>query len=207
MWHVRSIALILSLATAFTPEARADTTLLREATGLMGVAMWLDSGAPGMVLVVVRGQETLVQGYGETTKGNGKEPDGRSLLRLGSISKVLATELLAGMAAAGQLRLPIRCSNTPLRRSPCRALATARSPCSISPRTPPVCPERSARFPRTRSRSPGRPRQSDGPFSPATNCLGRPAPSPPTPMSASICLPMRSPTSAARSIQACCVTG
>jgi len=27
--------------------------------------------------------------------------DGRSLLRIGSISKVLATELLAGMAAAG----------------------------------------------------------------------------------------------------------
>src|SRR6516165_5115830 len=105
MWHVRSIALILSLATAFTPEARADTTLLREATGLMGVAMWLDSGAPGMVLVVVRGQETLVQGYGETTKGNGKEPDGRSLLRLGSVSKGFTTEVLAGMSAEGKLRL------------------------------------------------------------------------------------------------------
>jgi D-alanyl-D-alanine-carboxypeptidase/D-alanyl-D-alanine-endopeptidase len=62
------------------------------------------AGAPG-ILVVVRGRETLVQGYGETTKGNGKEPDGCSLVRLASISKVFATELLAGMAAEGQLRL------------------------------------------------------------------------------------------------------
>ena len=63
------------------------------------------AGAPGMILVVVRGRETLLRGYGENTKGNGKEPDGPSLLRLGSISKVFATELLAGMAAEGQLRL------------------------------------------------------------------------------------------------------
>ena len=54
-----------------------------------------------MVLVVVRGRDSLVQGYGETAKGNGKEPDGRSLLRIGSISKVFAAELLAGMAAEG----------------------------------------------------------------------------------------------------------
>ena len=95
----------MCLAASFGSAARADTALLREATGLMGVAMWLDSGAPGMVLVVVRGRDTLVQGYGETTKGNGQAPDGRSLLRLGSISKVFTTELLAGMAARGQLRL------------------------------------------------------------------------------------------------------
>src|SRR5260370_24655527 len=67
--------------------------------------MWLDTGAPGMVLVVVRGRDTLVQGYGETTKGNGQQPNGRSLLRLGSVSKVFTTELLAGMAADGALRL------------------------------------------------------------------------------------------------------
>ena len=105
MRHVQSIALILCLAAASGRAARADTALLHEAAGLTEVAMWLDSGAPGMVLVVARGQETLVHGYGETTKGNGKEPDGRSLLRLGSISKVFTTELLAGMASLGALRL------------------------------------------------------------------------------------------------------
>ena len=101
----RPIALILCLAAFLASPARADTALLREATGLMGLAMWLDSGAPGMVLVVVRGSDTLVQGYGETTKGNGRGPDGRSLLRIGSVSKVFTTELLAGMVAEGKVRL------------------------------------------------------------------------------------------------------
>ena len=72
MRHARSVASILCLAAWFGPAARADTALLREATGLAGMAMWLDSGAPGMVLVVVRIGDTLVQGYGETTKGYGK---------------------------------------------------------------------------------------------------------------------------------------
>jgi len=105
MAHLRRIAMILCLAGSFGSTARADTALLREATGLGGGAMWLDTGTPGMVLVVVRGPDTSVQGYGETTKGNGQKPDGRSLLRIGSVSKVFTTELLAGMAAEGQLRL------------------------------------------------------------------------------------------------------
>jgi len=78
--------------------------------GLTGVAMFLHSGAPGMVLVVVRGQDTAIQGYGETTKGNGHEPDGKSLLRLGSITKVFAGEVLAGLAKEGKVHLtdPLR---------------------------------------------------------------------------------------------------
>jgi len=105
MLHARPIVLILCLAAWLAPATRADTPLLREATGLMGTAMWLDSGAPGMVLVAVRGHDSLVQGFGETTRGNGMAPDGRSLVRLGSISKVFTTELLAGMAAEWKLRL------------------------------------------------------------------------------------------------------
>jgi D-alanyl-D-alanine-carboxypeptidase/D-alanyl-D-alanine-endopeptidase len=105
MRHVWQIALVLFLAVLGSSPARADSPLLRNAIGLGGVVMWIDSGAPGMVLVVVRGQDTVVQGYGETTKGNGKEPDGRSLLRLGSVSKVFTTEVLAGMSAEGKLRL------------------------------------------------------------------------------------------------------
>ena len=108
----------LFLAAWFGPAARADTPLLREATRLMGSARWLPRAyrrrpiasvtrgrAPGMVIVVVRSPATLVQNYGETTNGNGKGSDRRSLLRLGSISKVFTTELLAGMAAEGKWRL------------------------------------------------------------------------------------------------------
>lgn len=87
------------------PPARASDPVLQETVGLAGVAMFLDSGAPGMVLVLVRGPDALVTGYGETTKGNGKEPDGQSLFRLGSVTKIFAAELLADLADDGKLRL------------------------------------------------------------------------------------------------------
>ena len=99
------LLILLLGAVAQAAPARADSRLLEEAVGLAGAAMWLTSGAPGLVLAVVRGPDALVRGYGETAEGNGQEPDGRSLLRLGSITKVFTTEVLAGLAADGKLRL------------------------------------------------------------------------------------------------------
>ena len=58
-----------------------------------------------MVLVVVRGPDTVVQGYGETSKGNGSEPNGKSLLRLGSVTKVFTGEVLAALVNSGKVRL------------------------------------------------------------------------------------------------------
>ena len=49
-------------------EQPAADPVLAEATGLAGTAMFMTSGAPGMVLVVVRGDRSLVLGYGETEK-------------------------------------------------------------------------------------------------------------------------------------------
>ena len=99
----RSILLTLILACPIA-GARADPPdpLLTEVTGLGGLAMFLQSGAPGMVLVVVRGDRSLVLGYGETTKGNNHEPDGTSLFRLNSITKLFTTEMLAPPRGRGQ---------------------------------------------------------------------------------------------------------
>ncbi len=88
-----------------TPAVRSGQALLNEAVALNGEVMFVNSGAPGMVLVVVRGPDTVIQGYGDTTKGNGKEPDGKSLLRLGSITKVFAGEVLAASVNSGRVRL------------------------------------------------------------------------------------------------------
>ncbi|GJD48122.1 D-alanyl-D-alanine- [Methylobacterium crusticola] len=103
---MRSLYLALVLALAAVTAARgADDPVLAAATGLTGTAMFLGSGAPGLVLVVVRGDQTLVRGYGETRKGNGVAPDGTSLLRLNSVTKVLTTEVLAALAAERKLAL------------------------------------------------------------------------------------------------------
>ena len=85
--------------------AQAADALLEEAVGLAGLATFMESGATGMVLAVVDGDQDIVVGYGETAKGSGREPDGTSLVRLGSISKTMAGELLASLAAEGRLSL------------------------------------------------------------------------------------------------------
>lgn len=107
---VHFLSTLLTLARLIgVPFAAAQTTsgtaLVKESIGLMGQVMFIDSGAPGMVLVVVRGQDVVIEGYGETVKGNGHEPDSNSLVRLGSISKTFAGSLLAGLSLQGKVHL------------------------------------------------------------------------------------------------------
>ena len=63
------------------------------------------SGAPGLVLGVVRGEQSIVLGFGETRPGSKVEPNGRSILRIGSIAKVMAGHVLASMVADGTVKL------------------------------------------------------------------------------------------------------
>jgi len=58
-----------------------------------------------MVIVVVRDRETMIKGYGETFPGSAHNPDSNSLIRLCSLSKVFATDLLLRLAADGKLSL------------------------------------------------------------------------------------------------------
>jgi D-alanyl-D-alanine-carboxypeptidase/D-alanyl-D-alanine-endopeptidase len=100
------LAVTLGAALALAPHAgRADEASLRDAVELTGTAMWLDYKSPGLLLAVVRGPDSVVLGFGETAKGSKSEPKGDSVLRLGSISKAFAGELLASLAADGHLHL------------------------------------------------------------------------------------------------------
>jgi D-alanyl-D-alanine-carboxypeptidase/D-alanyl-D-alanine-endopeptidase len=78
--------------------------LAREASGPMR-GLFADSGAGGMVVTVVRGDDAVIQGYGRMGPGDPRAPDGTTLVRLDSISKLLASELLAKLAAAHRLEL------------------------------------------------------------------------------------------------------
>ncbi len=53
------------------------------------------TAATGMVVAIVRGNEVWVNGYGRVAPGSQEVPQAKSLLRLCSISKILATDLLA----------------------------------------------------------------------------------------------------------------
>lgn len=103
---MRAILLAVALAlAAVTTAAAADDPLLVDASDLAVTVAFAESGAPGMVLVVVRGDAALVHGYGETRIGNKHAPDGTSLLRVNSITKVFTTEVLVSLAADRKLAL------------------------------------------------------------------------------------------------------
>lgn len=97
------VAALLACATG--SSARADDLILKEVASMTGLVLWLSSGAPGLVLAVVRGDESLVLGFGEARPGIKVEPDGRSILRMGSIAKVMAGQVFASMAADGTVKL------------------------------------------------------------------------------------------------------
>jgi D-alanyl-D-alanine-carboxypeptidase/D-alanyl-D-alanine-endopeptidase len=70
-----------------------------------GASIFQQSASTGMVLVVVRNHEAMTTSYGETSPGSGVKPDSTSLIRLCSISKVFAGELLTQLANEGKVKL------------------------------------------------------------------------------------------------------
>jgi D-alanyl-D-alanine-carboxypeptidase/D-alanyl-D-alanine-endopeptidase len=71
------VTMLFAMPDSFA--ARAADAVLDEATDLSGAAMFMESHALGMVLVAVRGDDQIIPGFGETTSGNGQEPNGSSL--------------------------------------------------------------------------------------------------------------------------------
>ncbi|HYG43576.1 MAG TPA: D-alanyl-D-alanine-carboxypeptidase/endopeptidase AmpH [Bordetella sp.] len=100
------IPLALSAACALVvPSARATDLALQDSVSMAGMQLYLNSGAPAVIIAVVRGDDSVIQAYGETAPGNGVEPDAQSIFRIGSVSKVFATDVLAALAAQGKVRL------------------------------------------------------------------------------------------------------
>ena len=58
-----------------------------------------------MVVVVVRGNETWMQSYGQTYPGSHQKPTADSLIRLCSLTKIMTTDLLVKLAADGRVSL------------------------------------------------------------------------------------------------------
>ncbi|WP_447122733.1 D-alanyl-D-alanine-carboxypeptidase/endopeptidase AmpH [Glaciimonas sp. GG7] len=94
---ISAIAISTSVMAAALPLERTITSA--------STSIFENSGAPGMVIAVVRGDALIISGYGETKKGNHQKPNADSLLRVGSISKVLATDLIVKLVDEGKLKL------------------------------------------------------------------------------------------------------
>jgi serine-type D-Ala-D-Ala carboxypeptidase/endopeptidase len=99
----RIAPIIMAALMLAAAPARAASSLLDETVDFTGTFIFLEAKVPGLVMAVVRNGESVVHGYGETTKGNGKVPDGDTIMRIGSITKVFAGATLASMVADGKV--------------------------------------------------------------------------------------------------------
>ena len=195
-------AALLGLALATSPAAAQAADPVVEAAEFAGEVLFLESGAPGMVMVIVRNGKAKVFGFGETAKGNGKQPDGQSLFRLNSISKVFVGEVAGSLAADGKLRLTDPLQNyagstkVPALGERQITLLDLATHSAAMPREMPGAPEgmNPRAWPRVQTAGSGCRRKS---------CHGRRAASPPTPTSASIFWPMPPKPQAACPIQSC----
>ncbi len=96
-------SVMLLIASAAWVDAQQPLSLAD--ADVRGAAIYEQSGATGMVLVVVRHRELMMKSYGETFPGSGDRPTSRSLVRLCSLSKIFAGELLVEFANEGKVRL------------------------------------------------------------------------------------------------------
>lgn len=89
---------------------------MRAAAQVAGEGMFAASGAVGMVLSVVRGNDSFSQGFGHVLKVEEGKPEppkanGKTIVRLGSISKAMTGQILGALTNGTSVRLNLRLDN------------------------------------------------------------------------------------------------
>ena len=97
-----------ALAAGGSQIAHAGDKLLAETVEFTGAILYLETHVPGLVIGVVRNGETAVVGFGEIADKSGRKPDGDTLLRIGSNTKVFTGAVLASLVADGTVKLTDR---------------------------------------------------------------------------------------------------
>lgn len=99
------LLIVAAALVGFVSGSAGAGALLDEVVDFTGVVLYYETGVPGLLIGAVRGEETAVVGFGETAKGSGRKPDGKTLLRIGSITKSFTGEILARLASIGTVGL------------------------------------------------------------------------------------------------------
>lgn len=105
-------ALLLALGLCAAPLAvqAAPPQLASQIVDQYAEHIFYNSGATGMALVVIDGNQVVNRSFGDTKPGNNLRPRPDSLIRIASITKLMTSEVMVKMAAAGQVKLtdPLR---------------------------------------------------------------------------------------------------
>jgi D-alanyl-D-alanine-carboxypeptidase/D-alanyl-D-alanine-endopeptidase len=75
--------------------------------------IYYGSGATGMAMVVIDGNQRVFRSFGETRPGNNVHPQLDSVIRIASLTKLMTSEMLVKLLDQGVVNLTIRSANTP----------------------------------------------------------------------------------------------
>jgi D-alanyl-D-alanine-carboxypeptidase/D-alanyl-D-alanine-endopeptidase len=105
---MRLLVFLLALVSLMPASAQTSPVMtLRDLdeAGTLGDALFANTRATGLVLVVVRGDRVYFHSYGEAVPGSHKAPGMNAEIRLCSLTKIFTTDLLAKFVADGKVRL------------------------------------------------------------------------------------------------------
>ncbi|MBK0099000.1 D-alanyl-D-alanine-carboxypeptidase/endopeptidase AmpH [Erwinia sp. S63] len=83
----------------------ADPLLASQIVDRYAEHIFYGSGATGMALVAIDGNQRVFASFGDTSPGNNVRPQLDSVIRIASLSKLMTSEVMVKMAERGQIRL------------------------------------------------------------------------------------------------------
>jgi len=92
--------LVLAVATNARATELPDTELVEHIRAEIDAAHYV-----GVIIGLVDGDETIVQSFGETSKGSGRAPDEHTIFEISSISKTFVATILADLTIRTELEL------------------------------------------------------------------------------------------------------
>jgi D-alanyl-D-alanine-carboxypeptidase/D-alanyl-D-alanine-endopeptidase len=104
--HVAAAVLAL---VAWPLATEAKDKLLDETVELSGAILFAQTKVPALVVGAVRKGETSVFGFGKIGPADDRAPDGKALLRIGSITKAFTGAVLASLVVDGVVKLTDLC--------------------------------------------------------------------------------------------------
>lgn len=106
----RSLLLIAALCAASLPAAQAaqtspDPVFASDVVDRYANHIYYGSGATGMALVVIDGNQRVFRSFGETRPGSNVHPQLDSVIRIASLSKLMTSEMLVKLLDQGVVKL------------------------------------------------------------------------------------------------------
>jgi len=106
----RSLLFLAALCAASLPAARAaqtspDPVFASDIVDRYANHIYYGSGATGMALVVIDGNQRVFRSFGETRPGSNVHPQLDSVIRIASLSKLMTSEMLVKLLDQGVVKL------------------------------------------------------------------------------------------------------